>query len=103
MKRHISKYPTFTKRFYVSNTMRSFCIKILIITCLTFQILSCSRLGKDEIAKVNFELYGDFGSEQSELLIFKAGGIKKARLIKKNWKVVKLSLATKRSKRLVSF
>jgi hypothetical protein len=60
--------------------MRSLHIKIFILASLTFQTLSCSHLGKNEIAKVNFELYGDFGSEQSELIIFHANGIKKAKL-----------------------
>ena len=63
--------------------MRSFYIKILIITSLTFQAFSCSHLGKNEVAKVKFELYGDFGAEQSELTIFETDGNKKARLITK--------------------
>ena len=63
--------------------MRSLYIKILAIASLTFLALSCGHLGKNEIAKINFELYGDFGSEQSELTIFHTDGIKKARLITK--------------------
>jgi hypothetical protein len=56
------EYPCCIKLHSVSSTMRSLHIKIFIL------------------ASLNFELYGDFGSEQSELIIFHANGIKKAKL-----------------------
>ena len=56
------------------------CFKILISAALTILAFSCNRLPKNGIAKINFELYGCFGSEQSELTIYKSGGVQKARL-----------------------
>jgi hypothetical protein len=53
--------------------------KVLLLLLLITGI-SCQGLKKDEIAKIQFELYGDFGSEQSQLTLFTADGYSKARL-----------------------
>ena len=50
-----------------------------IAICLCFSY-SCSDIGRNYIARINFELEGDFGHEYSQLLLYKDNESIKARL-----------------------
>jgi hypothetical protein len=58
--------------------------KLLLILIIIVTNFSCSHLKKHEIAEIHFEAFGDFGSEQSELTLFKIDAVTKAKLEIKN-------------------
>ncbi len=60
--------------------MKHFITKLFPIGLLIGTNLSCNHLKKHEIARIEYNLFGDFGSEKSELLLFEKDGSTKARL-----------------------
>jgi hypothetical protein len=60
--------------------MKHYINKLLLIGLLIGTNLSCNHLKKHEIARIEYSSFGDFGSEESELILFETEGLTKARL-----------------------
>jgi hypothetical protein len=60
--------------------MKHYITKLFLIGLLIVTNLSCNHLKKNEIARIEYRWFGDFGSEESDLLLFEKDGLTKARL-----------------------
>jgi hypothetical protein len=54
--------------------MKYYMTKLFLIGLLIGMSLCCNHLKKHEIAKIEYRLFGDFGSEESDLLLFDKEG-----------------------------